>query len=190
MNLARLHLGFTLLTLHFACTSVWGAVFQEHAEQPYTIAIAPGQSLREALNAATPVRHDGKRFHAFTAWNVTWNFWWRSNADGTCRITRVQTRLVSTMQLPRLEGGSPSQRAAFDRYEQALRQHEQGHVQQGRAAARAIDQAIADLPAASNCPSLEREANALGLRLLAVQVDSEKEYDRSTGYGATQGAKL
>ena len=152
--------------------------------------ITEGQSLREALNAATPIRLDGKRFHGYTTWNVDWKFWWYSDAAGRCRITRVGTLLTTTIQLPQLNGGTAEQQAEFQRYAHALRAHEQGHVQWGREAARAIDQGIAALPEAPNCSALERNANALGRRLLAEHIASEQEYDRSTDYGTTQGARL
>ena len=94
------------------------------------------------------------------------------------------------VQLPELQAASPQQQAAFDRYLRALSDHEQGHVQIGRDAAHAIDQGIRQMPAAPDCATLEREANALGHRLLQDHVTHEKQYDQSTRHGATQGARL
>jgi len=102
----------------------------------------------------------------------------------------VTTRLRTRIQMPELHAGSPAQQAQFTRYARALHQHEQGHVQFGRSAAQAIDQGIAALPEAPDCPTLERQANALGQRLLAEQAAQEKEYDRTTQHGATQGTRL
>ena len=42
----------------------------------------------------------------------------------------------------------------------------------------------------SHCATLEREANALGHRLLQDHVAREKQYDQRTRHGATQGARL
>ena len=187
MGLGRISLEWALSAL-LACGAACAEVVQEDTELPYTVRIAEGQSLREALNAATPIRQDGKRFHGHTAWNVYWNFWWHSEVGGRCRITRVRTRLTTTVQLPQLQGGTASQRAAFERYASALRHHEQGHVQWARGAAQAIDRGIAVLPEAANCTALEHDANALGKRLLAEHVVRNREYDRNTGHGATQGA--
>lgn len=178
------------LAMLLACGVAAAEVVQEDTERPYTAPIAEGQSLRAALNAATPIRQDGKPFHAYTAWNVHWNFWWYSEANGRCRITRVRTRLTTTVQLPQLQGGTPAQQAVFERYARALRHHEQGHVQWGRDAAHAIDRGIAALPTAQDCAGLERQANALGQRLLAEHMARERDYDRSTGHGTTQGAQL
>lgn len=178
------------LSALLACGTAGAEVVQEDTDRPYAVRIAEGQSLREALNAATPIRHDGKRFHGHTAWNVYWNFWWHSDGAGRCRITRVRTRLTTNIQLPQLHGGSTAQRAAFERYTKALRHHELGHVQWGHDAAQSIDEGIAALPEAANCTALEQGANALGQRLLADHVMREPEYDRSTRHGATQGAVL
>lgn len=180
--------GAALLSL--AAAFAQAEVLEEHVHQPYPVPIQPGQTLRQALHAATPILVDGRRFHGYTQWNVQWNFWWHSEASGRCRITRVTTRLRTRIQMPELHAGSPAQQAQFARYARALHQHEQGHVQFGRTAAQAIDQGIAALPEAPDCPTLERQANALGQRLLAEQAAQEKEYDRTTQHGATQGTRL
>lgn len=165
-------------------------VQEEHEQAPYPVHARADQSLREALNAATPITSEGKRYHGYTQWNVRWNFWWQHDASGRCRITRVTTRLHTRVQMPELRTGTAAQEAQFRRYHRALHQHEQGHVQFGRQAAQAIDRGIAALPEAPDCPTLERQANALGYRLLNEQAAQEKAYDRTTGHGATQGAKI
>lgn len=165
-------------------------VQEEHTHVPYPVHARPDQSLRAALNDATPITWGGQRFHGYTQWNVDWKFGWQPEASGRCRISRVTTRLHTHIQLPALHTSTPAQEARFRRYSQALHAHEQGHVQFGRQAAQAIDQGIAALPDAPDCPTLQRQANALGQRLLAEQVAREQAYDRDTGHGATQGARL
>ena len=153
------------------------AVEEENTQRPYVVRAQPGETLRAALHAATPISVEGQRFHGYTRWNVRWTFRWWREASGRCAITEVLT-------------ASQEQRAVFDRYVQALSHHEQGHVQIGRDAAQAIDQAIRQMPAASDCATLERDANALGHRLLQDHVAREKQYDQRTRHGATQGARL
>lgn len=190
MGRGRLTRALRACALACAATAAQAEVQEEHAHAPYPVHARADQTLREALNAATPITSDGKRFHGYTHWNVRWNFWWQQDGAGRCRITRVATRLSTRIQMPELRTGTATQEAQFRRYHRALHQHEQGHVQFGRQAAQAIDQGIAALPEAPDCPTLERQANALGYRLLAEQVAAEKAYDRDTGHGATQGAKL
>ena len=179
----------TALALYgWACAHA--AVQEEHAERKYPVHAEPNQSLREALNAATPILVNGKRFHGYTRWYVRWQFQWAPDPQGRCRITKVNTRLTTEVQLPDLRRGTEAQQARFDRYLPALSQHEQGHVQVGRDAAQAIDRAIADMPAAADCATLERNANTLGQALLQEHVEREKQFDVTTGHGATQGALL
>lgn len=178
-------LALALLLQEPACA----AVVQEHVQRPYPVQLQAGQSLRQALQAATPIVVDGRRFHGHTRWNVRWSYRWWREASGRCRITEVTTRLSTEVQLPALHNASPQQQATFDRYLRALAQHEQGHAQFGRDAAQAIDQGIARLSAA-DCATLERDADALGRRLLAEHVEREKQYDRDTAHGAAQGARL
>lgn len=166
------------------------AVTEEYIQQPYPVRAQPGETLRKALNAATPIAVDGQRFHGYTRWNVRWTFRWWREASGRCAITEVTTRLRTEVQLPELRSGTPAQQAVFDRYLSALSHHEEGHVQFGRDAAQAIDEGIAALPAAPDCAALERRANTLGHRLLREHAEREKQYDRDTRHGASQGARL
>lgn len=173
-----------------ATPTAHAAVIEEHVQRPYSVHALPGQSLRQALQAATPITVDGRRFHGHTRWNVRWTFRWSRDASGRCSITEVTTRLRTEVQLPDLRRATPGQQAAFDRYLPALSRHEDGHVQFGRDAAQAIDQGITQLPAAPDCATLERHANALGHRLLRDHVEREKQYDQNTSHGASQGARL
>lgn len=166
------------------------AVTEEYIQQPYPVRAQPGETLRKALNAATPIAVDGQRFHGYTRWNVRWTFRWWREASGRCAITEVTTRLRTQVQLPELHSATPAQHAVFDRYLSALSHHEEGHVQFGRDAAQAIDEGIAALPAAPDCAALERRANTLGHRLLREHAEREKQYDRDTRHGASQGARL
>lgn len=164
------------------------AVKEEHAQRPYAVHIQPGQTLRRALNAATPISVNGRRFYGFTHWNVRWNFRWWREASGRCRITAVTTQFTTEMQLPELYGATAAQQAKFNRFLDALLNHEQGHVQLGRDAAHAIDKGIAALPQAPDCATLERNANTLGHRLVQEYTAYQRDYDRETNHGTTQGA--
>lgn len=179
-----------LWSLLWAITPAHARVEETHAQRNYPVHAQPGEPLRAALNAATPIEVNGRRFHGYTRWNVRWNYRWWREASGRCRITEVTVRLQTEVQLPELRTATPAQRAAFDRYLAALSRHEQGHVQFGRDAAQAVDEAIAQLPEAPDCPTLEREANALGRRLIEEHAERERAYDQATRHGATQGATL
>ncbi|MCX7067297.1 MAG: DUF922 domain-containing protein [Methylococcales bacterium] len=156
----------------------------------YTATADTNSSLRESLNKATPIHVDDNPFHAYTKWNVKWNYRWFEQADGRCKITTVTTDLTSKITLPELVGATAEQTAVFDRYVSALRVHELGHYDIGRKTATAIESGILALPQMSSCKELESTANALGYQTLDNYKVIEKQYDASTNHGETQGASL
>ncbi len=156
----------------------------------YDVDQRPGETLLSALNTASPVRGGGRTVHAYTAWNVRWQFRWSAAPGGTCRITSVATRLAVTMTLPRLRSTDALAAADFRRYYPALLLHEDGHRNLARGVAQEIDRRIENLPPMERCADLEREANRLGHDLVEDAKQREIEYDRSTRQGCTQGACL
>ena len=150
----------------------------------------PGSTLLAALNAGSPIRHEGKIFHAYTAWTVRWQFRWWEERDGRCRLTENHTRLAVEITLPKLSSTEAAARTAFDRYLVALRAHEMAHVRIARSAAERINRGILQLPAMASCKALEVAANNLGQRLLQEAAAEEKLMDQQTGHGSRQGAIL
>ena len=157
-------------------------------EVTYTAYPGFGQSLRSALDDATPIREDGKIFHGHTTWDIRWSFQWWEEGDGRCRITENETQIDLVITMPELGSGSREIRQRFARFREALYTHEQGHADRARAAAQAIDEAIAALPEMDSCDELERRANATGRRLLAESDRGQKRYDRDTEHGRREGA--
>lgn len=156
----------------------------------YPVSADNAQSLGMALNNTSPIRQDGKTFHAYTAWRVNWNYRWLDAPDGQCRIIQVSTKLSATIELPRLERGSPSQHERFARYHQALHEHELGHYQFGRNAALEIDRELLAMPAMDDCQKLVATANRLAHRIIERYKDEERNYDLITVHGRLQGAHL
>jgi predicted secreted Zn-dependent protease len=167
------------------------AEVQEHLqEQRYDLQVASGESISRALSQASPIRQNGQIYHAYTGWKVQWNFWWREQRDGRCRIERTRTRLHTIITLPRLGGGDAQQRQRFERYLDALREHEQGHHRIGQAAAAEIDAALLATPEYPSCTELQQQANQRANAILQRHAEQERQYDRQTGHGRTQGAWL
>jgi predicted secreted Zn-dependent protease len=156
----------------------------------YGVTPQPGVNLLTLLNEATPIRQGGHRYHGYTEWHVRWHFQWLESPSGTCRITSVVTHLDTKITLPDPNDRSLTDQPGFAGYFAALERHEHGHYENGRAAARAIDQGIAALPAEDSCDALGRTANDFGASILREANEKDKEYDRTTRHGATQGATL
>jgi predicted secreted Zn-dependent protease len=180
-----------LLIFLVLVASTANAEVVENLDYEYYEAIAkPNQSLLASVNESSPVRHNGHTYHGYTKWNVQWRFFWNTEGSGRCRIASAKTTLTATIQLPKLKGGTASQRKIFEDYSAALKRHEWGHYEIGREAAASIDRELLLLPAMEDCPGLERQANALANQILEQYRGKERAYDASTGYGKSQGAWL
>lgn len=156
----------------------------------YDVRQAPGMSLLQALNQASPIREGGQVFHGYTDWRVQWNYRYRQRPDGLCAVTSVDVHLTVTMTLPALQESTAEGAGQFATYLRNLAEHEEGHVRIGQSAARSLDTALAQLPAMPSCPLLEREIARLGADTLDRARRDNKAYDAATKHGCTQGACL
>jgi predicted secreted Zn-dependent protease len=158
--------------------------------EEYAAVAERNASLRSTLNRASTIRQSSVTYHAFTDWNVRWDMRWHEERDGRCRVTEATATLDATIKLPKLVGGTPEARRDFERYLEALRTHELGHLEIGKRAAQQTQRAIARLPQSASCANLERAAAKLARDTLKRSVSEERQYDVSTQYGRTQGASL
>ena len=165
-------------------------VTETSQRQLYEVRQAPGMSLLEALNRATPIREAGQPFHGYTDWRIHWNYRYRPRSDGLCGVSSVDVRLAVTMTLPDLKESTAEGAAQFAAYFPALVEHEDGHQRIGAAAARDVEAAIAQLPPAPSCPMLEREIARAANDLVERARQNNKAYDAATRHGCTQGACL
>lgn len=156
----------------------------------YTAYADENSTVREALNQATPITQNNHRYHGYTKWYVRWRYRWHEQPNGRCHITSVNTSITGDIQLPKLENANAEQQAIFDKYINALNQHELGHYNLGKQAGEKIDQYISELPEMQSCKILEKTANDFGYQTLDEYRAIEKQYDADTQHGKTQGAYL
>lgn len=154
-----------------------------------------GDTLREVgewMDRHGPAGADGRRFHGYTEWAVSWRYRYRPGRTG-CAVSALETDLTVTIRLPRWHPGEDASPAAireWERYSAALRAHEAGHADIGVSAAEAIRQALSTLSSASGCEALAKELDDRGMAIIEEHQAREREYDTSTRHGATQGARL
>ncbi|WP_168708497.1 DUF922 domain-containing protein [Hydrogenophaga sp. PAMC20947] len=157
----------------------------------YTVSPYGKEALWQAMDRASPIREKGQVFRGDTRWQVVWDLRWEQGTSGRCALTRVQTTLHATITLPQISGDwDAGTRARFIRYATALRQHELGHVDSGREAARAIDRRLSAFPVMSSCHALEQAANAAGFELLEQARQRDLALDQRTGHGRSEGVVL
>jgi len=175
--------------------TVWAMTVVAEVQQSldyhdYPVKPSADESISEALYRSSPILEAGRVFHGYTRWRVEWRFWWRETANRQCQIDRVSVEVQGDIQLPRLDGGTPAQRERFNRYRDALHQHELGHYGFGVRAGRDIENSLRNLPPEASCSELEKRANETGHDILRYYRELEDRYDRETEHGRTQGAWL
>jgi predicted secreted Zn-dependent protease len=178
------------LALALACGPALAEVHEALDYEHYVAQAQPGRAVALALNEASPFRPDGQVFHSATAWFLDWKLRPEPTTDGRCRVGEVRIDLHGRMVLPRLVGATRAQQQVFDSYLLHLREHELGHYEIGREAARELDQDFYALRPARNCGELQAAARDAGARMLPKYEAMGDSYDRQTQHGRTQGAWL
>ena len=149
----------------------------------YDVGGATAAQLRERLTARAPRSPDGFRGDAFTRWQYRWN--WPGYGSSSCDLARAVVTLRVSVSFPRWthpKAAPASLATQWARYSRALARHEQGHVDRARARYAAVVRAIKR----AGC----RTADAAAQAQLTALRKSDAAYDRTTGHGATQGARF
>jgi predicted secreted Zn-dependent protease len=139
----------------------------------------------EYYDVQAPGGHQG---HA--SWSMSYTYRSRSAPGGGCGVESVATRLDLKVKLPRWSqaAGTSSELAGrWDRYMDALRVHENGHLQTGRDLESNFKRAASGIVTA-DCGALDAALRASFDSLLRQANQRDKDYDAQTGHGATQGA--
>lgn len=156
----------------------------------YPVDGAGSREIRAHMTASNPLRKQGLNYDAYILWSVNWRF--TTESDGrSCRVGRVSTEVDIHYTFPKL---IPNPRrtaevsARWRRFTKALAIHELGHKEFATSAAKEVERALPALPAQSDCEKLGELANAVGRRIVEHYTELDKEYDRKTDHGRTQGA--
>ena len=112
----------------------------------YDVSGASAQEIRAEMDRLGPIDETTKRrFDATTRWNVKWTYRYR-NVGQDCAIARVSVTVDVTTTMPRLKPDSPVGLArTFSEYTDKLREHEEGHAQNGIEIGKRIEAAIRDI---------------------------------------------
>ena len=178
-----------LLLALFAAPSAGAEPSIETGYVYYPVSSPSRRELLARLNRATPIRHNGNPFHGYTDSHIEWRFWWQT-VNRRCRINRVEVVVDVTFTLPRLEDSPAQVRDVWERWYPKLVRHENGHRDNALTVARRIEAGIRALPGQPDCRALEQQANALGNRLITELAAVDRDYDKRTNYGETQGASI
>ena len=155
----------------------------------YQVSGDNAEALRQQINSRSSAQQDGRTYGAYTRWNVRWHYDW-ATTDSYCSMTTVTTQVDVTYTLPQWvdRKAAPAQlQKKWDRYYNALIDHEHGHKEFGLKAAKAIELALSGMGHES-CDRLQHDANSKGNKILDKYIAREKQYDIKTRHGMNDGA--
>jgi len=131
-------------------------------------------------------------FHGWTEWQVRWDYRTYGDAGRGCEVAGFSTDLSIRITTPRLAGAHTKQTALREewlRYERALRHHEEGHAAIAAEAACEMERRVDALAETTgSCAGLGTRIDQVCHRVLVEYRRRDREYERETGHGRTQGA--
>ncbi len=140
-----------------------------------------------SLKENSPIREHGKTMYGISNSDVKWNFKWKYNSQ-ICWITSVNTKVTTTYILPKLIEGGSGIDSFWDNWYPNLLTHEKGHHKLAVDVAEEIEEKIRKMPSYLTCDLLEKNANNIGLKSISKLRRLQKDYDKQTNHGETQGA--
>ena len=183
-----------------ACATVWSIAAPPVSAEPlvrvhtsYYYVDGPSATVLAAqIEQNGPPGADGKRYAGKTKWDVQWKF--KHEQHGvTCEMEEVAVAVGVAQTLPKWRSEKKGVAALKTRWQQftdALKRHEDGHKDHGVAAGREIEAALLAAKPASNCEDLAASANSSADAIVKKYQKLDKDYDRKTGQGRSQGAML
>jgi predicted secreted Zn-dependent protease len=149
--------------------------------ETYTVTGDDEDELRQQMNELGPIADDGIRYDAVTRWWVEWE--WPTDMFGGCDLENVDVRYSITVTMP--YWNPPPETSAslvqkWNRYLEALSEHEKTHVENVTVYVPLVKEAVAN----ATCDS----ANAAAYAVLDDLRDADRIYDEETRHGNTQGA--
>jgi predicted secreted Zn-dependent protease len=177
-----------------ALTLALSATVQEQSERLsyYKITGTSARELRDAMNAKRPVGKDARPHDAITSWFVRWRYTTTGGSPG-CAVKTFTVSLDLAMTLPQWTNESdatPQLLEQWRSYYAALLKHEEGHKAIGRSAAVDIRDAGSRLPVEQSCSELAKAVEKMTGQMLDRYRQRERDYDRDTDHGRTQGARF
>ena len=149
------------------------------------------QEIKPELMRNTPIREHGGTFNGHTDWYIDWQYQTRQEPN-ICRIHNVRVKVHVVHTLPILSEYVTDEQTitVFNKFNNALTQHEKNHGNNGLLAAREIDKAISEIQAQQSCRYISRTIDDIGNTIVQKYIAADREYDRVTQSGLSEGAVI
>ena len=154
----------------------------------YFVSGQTAHALLESMRRNGP-HGEGERYFGITTWQTSLQYTAEETREG-CRLSKigVTTDVVILLPMWREEAGAPIQlQEAWGEFVRRLAYHEKGHRDMAGRQSRAIYDALEDLKVNSSCSSMDRHARVLVDETAARFEELNREYDRASDHGRSQG---
>jgi len=153
---------------------------------------AASTSLRQRLLVSMDYEGRERRFTGQTDWHIEWRACFEQEAT-RCRIGGVTSTVNVTYTLPKWadRDAAPARlRDRWDRYIAGLTVHEKGHGTVAHDVARDIEAELVGMVSTEGCDALNSASVRVVDEVMNRGETRQREYDRATFHGSTQGAQF
>jgi len=188
MPYIKLFFSFLILTGNFACLA---ETIETIENKYYVISPHSPYQIKPELMRNSPIRHGGGSFNGHTDWYIDWKFQSTLGANG-CQLDKVTTKVHVIHTLPALSERVTDKQTinVFNKFNSVLTQHEKNHGNNGLTAAREMDKLFNEIQPQRDCRQLSKMVNDIGNSTVQKYIHADREYDRMTNNGQTEGAVI
>jgi predicted secreted Zn-dependent protease len=161
----------------------------------YDIVGFSGTQLRAQMDRRGPRGEAGRRGDAMTAWHIGTRYEYRGSASN-CAVTSAIVSLKIGYTYPRWRGWKAARSYAAElasvwvHYLRLLARHEKRHGRIALEGAIDLSRRLRSLPTYATCSALEEEVEALVQTIVRQTTRRQKDYDKRTRHGATEGVRF
>ena len=157
----------------------------------YVISPRVAHEIKPELMRHTPIRDYRGSYNGHTDWYIDWQYQTRQEAN-ICRIQQLKVKVHVVHILPILSEYATDKQTieVFNQFNAALTQHEKNHGNHGLSAAREIDKVLSELQPQRSCHRTSWLIDDIGQSIVKKYSSADKEYDRTTKNGMTEGAVI
>ena len=155
-------------------------------EKYYDLTGTTAKDLQAAVKKLGPQG----RYAGYTEWQVTWAFQ-STRLETGCSVSSITIKVDVTITLPQWTNssdGAHDLRLWWNLSMRDLRKHEQIHVDNAVATARAIEQALKDLPPATDCQTLDGDVARTASAVVEEGRRKDGSYDLRSAHGIASQA--
>ncbi len=177
------------LTLLFFGFSAAAETIESVDYKYYEISPRTPYEIKPELMRRSPIRAGSGSYNGHTDWYIDWKYQTAPGSNG-CRLVSVQTRVHVMHTLPSLSEYVTDEKTieVFNKFNAALSQHEKNHGDHGLSAAREMDKIFSEVQPQRSCRDLARMLDGIGQSIVQKYTQLDREYDRTTNNGETEGA--